>query len=53
MIMILLIYLNLSAFSDPSLVQFIHRNLAYIIGFFIYLYFIKFIKIKFIICINQ
>tara|TARA_Y100000591_G_C21705630_1_gene630623 strand:- start:3 stop:1019 length:1017 start_codon:yes stop_codon:yes gene_type:complete len=26
-----------SAFSDPSLVQFIHRNLAYIIGFF-YLY---------------
>tara|TARA_Y100000768_G_scaffold249677_1_gene189652 strand:+ start:958 stop:1974 length:1017 start_codon:yes stop_codon:yes gene_type:complete len=24
--------LNLSAFSDPSLVQFIHRNLAYLIG---------------------
>ena len=28
---------KLSAFSDPSLVQFIHRNLAYIIGIF-YLY---------------
>jgi cytochrome c oxidase assembly protein subunit 15 len=27
----------LSAFSDPSLVQFIHRKLAYLIGF-IYLY---------------
>ncbi len=26
--------LKLSAFSDPSLVQFIHRNLAYIIGIF-------------------
>ena len=25
---------NLSAFSDPSLVQFIHRNLAYVIGLF-------------------
>ena len=25
---------NLSAFSDPSLVQFMHRNLAYIIGIF-------------------
>ena len=28
---------KISAFSDPSLVQFIHRNLAYLIGFF-YLY---------------
>ncbi len=28
---------KISAFSDPSLVQFIHRNLAYIIGFF-YIY---------------
>ena len=28
---------QISAFSDPSLVQFIHRNLAYLIGFF-YLY---------------
>ncbi len=28
---------KLSAFSDPSLVQFIHRKLAYLIGFF-YLY---------------
>lgn len=28
---------KISALSDPSLVQFIHRNLAYIIGFF-YLY---------------
>ena len=25
---------KLSAFSDPSLVQFIHRNLAYLIGIF-------------------
>ena len=25
---------SISAFSDPSLVQFIHRNLAYFIGFF-------------------
>jgi cytochrome c oxidase assembly protein subunit 15 len=25
---------KLSAFSDPSLVQFIHRNLAYLIGFY-------------------
>jgi cytochrome c oxidase assembly protein subunit 15 len=25
---------KLSAFSDPSLVQFIHRNLAYVIGLF-------------------
>ncbi len=25
---------KVSAFSDPSLVQFIHRNLAYLIGFF-------------------
>ena len=35
-------YINLfklTAFSDPSLVQFIHRNLAYIIGLF-YLYLI-------------
>ena len=28
---------KLSAFSDPSLVQFIHRKLAYLIGF-VYLY---------------
>ena len=33
MIMILKSYLNLSAFSDPSLVQFMHRNLAYVICF--------------------
>ncbi len=32
---------HMSAFSDPSLVQFIHRNLAYFIGFFyLYIYFI-------------
>ena len=31
---------TLSAFSEPSLVQFIHRNLAYAIGIF-YLYFFK------------
>ena len=31
---------QISAFSDPSLVQFIHRNLAYLIGFFyLYIYF--------------
>ena len=31
---------KVSAFSDPSLVQFIHRNLAYLIGiFYLYLFF--------------
>jgi len=31
---------KLSAFSDPSLVQFIHRNLAYLIGiFYLYIFF--------------
>ncbi len=31
---------KISVFSDPSLVQFIHRNLAYLIGFFyIYIFF--------------
>ena len=31
---------NISALSDPSLVQFIHRNLAYIIGiFYLYMFF--------------
>ena len=31
---------NLSAFSDPSLVQFLHRNLAYLIGvFYIFLFY--------------
>ena len=31
---------KLSAFSDPSLVQFIHRNLAYIIGaFYLYIFY--------------
>ena len=33
---------RLSAFSDPSLVQFIHRKLAYLIGFF-YLYLLFYI----------
>ncbi len=33
---------KLSAFSDPSLVQFIHRNLAYLIGLF-YLYLLFYI----------
>ena len=37
---------KISAFSDPSLVQFIHRNLAYLIGFFYLYIFFKFIKIK-------
>ena len=32
---------ELSAFSDPSLVQFIHRNLAYVIGLFYVLMFFK------------
>jgi cytochrome c oxidase assembly protein subunit 15 len=46
---------NLSAFSDPSLVQFMHRNLAYLI-FIFYLYIlIKIYKnklIKFFFSIN-
>ena len=32
---------KLSVFSDPSLVQFIHRNLAYVIGLFYVLIFFK------------
>ena len=37
---------KLSAFSDPSLVQFIHRNLAYVIGLFYVLIFFKIYKNK-------
>ena len=37
---------KLSAFSDPSLVQFIHRNLAYLIGVFYLLIFYKIYKEK-------
>ena len=37
---------ELSAFSDPSLVQFIHRNLAYIIGIFYLCIFYKIYKNK-------
>jgi cytochrome c oxidase assembly protein subunit 15 len=37
---------KLSAFSDPSLVQFIHRNLAYVIGVFYLLIFYKIYKDK-------
>jgi cytochrome c oxidase assembly protein subunit 15 len=37
---------KLSAFSDPSLVQFIHRNLAYIIGFYYIFMFYKIYKDK-------
>ena len=37
---IFLIYFNLNALSDPSLVQFIHRNLAYVI---LLIFFINFI----------
>ena len=37
---------KLSAFSDPSLVQFMHRNLAYIIGFFYVFIFYKIYKNK-------
>ena len=37
---------KLSAFSDPSLVQFIHRNLAYVIGLFYVLILFKVYKNK-------
>ena len=37
---------KLSAFSDPSLVQFIHRNLAYIIGFYYLFMFYKIYRDK-------
>jgi cytochrome c oxidase assembly protein subunit 15 len=37
---------KISAFSDPSLVQFIHRNLAYLIGVFYLLIFYKIYKNK-------
>ena len=36
-----LIYLNLSVFNDPSLVQFLHRNLAYLILIFYFFIFFK------------
>ena len=45
--------LSISAFNDPSLVQFIHRNLAYVIGIFYLFIFLRFIKIKCMIYINQ
>ena len=35
-----------SALSDPSLVQFLHRNLAYLIGFFYIFMFYKIYKNK-------
>ena len=38
---------KLSVFSDPSLVQFIHRNLAYLIGLFYLFIFYKIYKNKF------
>ena len=37
---------KLTAFSDPSLVQFMHRNLAYLILFFYFVIFIKIYKNK-------
>ena len=37
---------KLSVFSDPSLVQFIHRNLAYVIGLFYMMIFFKVYKNK-------
>ena len=37
---------KLTAFSDPSLVQFMHRNLAYLIGFIYLLIFYKIYKEK-------
>ncbi len=38
--------LSISAFNDPSLVQFIHRNLAYVIGIFYLFIFFKIYKNK-------
>ncbi len=37
---------KISAFSDPSLVQFIHRNLAYVIGIFYFVLLYKIYKNK-------
>ena len=37
---------KISAFSDPSLVQFIHRNMAYVIGIFYLVMFYKIYKDK-------
>ena len=37
---------EVAAFSDPSLVQFIHRNLAYLIGIFYILIFYKIYRNK-------
>ncbi len=37
---------KLTAFSDPSLVQFMHRNLAYLILFFYFIIFVKIYKNK-------
>ena len=37
---------NFSAFNDPSLMQFVHRNLAYLIFFFYLLIFINIYKNK-------
>ena len=37
---------KISAFSDPSLVQFIHRNLAYVIGIFYFILLYKIYKNK-------
>ena len=34
---------NLNALSDPSLVQFIHRNLAYLIIYYIFLLILYFV----------
>ena len=39
-------FFKLSAFSDPSLVQFMHRNLAYLIMFFYFFIFYKIYKNK-------
>ena len=44
---------KLSALSDPSLIQFVHRNLAYIIGIFYLFFFIKFIEISSMIYTHQ
>ena len=43
---ILLNLFKISAFSDPSLVQFIHRNLAYLIGIFYIFMFYKIYRNK-------
>ena len=39
-------FFSLNSFESPSIVQFVHRNIAILFFFFIYLFFLKFLKIK-------